>query len=55
LTPDRTRLTYEFTVEDPLSLTAPATFRMQWVHRPDLSPDGAECDLALAERFLNER
>jgi hypothetical protein len=55
LTPDRTRLTYEFTVEDPLSLTEPATFRMQWVHRPDLEPDGAECDLALAERFLNER
>jgi hypothetical protein len=55
LTPDRTRLTYEFTVEDPLSLTAPATFRMQWVHRPDLAPDGAECDVALAERFLNER
>jgi hypothetical protein len=55
LTADRTRLTYEFTVEDPLSLTQPVTYRMEWVHRPDLEPTGQSCDRELAERFLNER
>jgi hypothetical protein len=54
LTTDRTRLRYEFTVEDPLSLTEPTTQRMEWVHRPDLEPTGEECDRELAERFLNE-
>jgi len=54
LTADRTRLTYEFTVEDPLSLTEPVTLRTQWTHRPDLEPEGAECDVALAERFLTD-
>jgi hypothetical protein len=55
LTADRTRLSYEFTVEDPLSLTEPVTYAMEWVHRPDLEPDGQACDRELAERFLNER
>jgi len=54
LTADRTHLVYEFTVEDPLSLTQPVTMRTQWTHRPDLEPEGAECDVALAERFLTD-
>jgi hypothetical protein len=54
LTADRTRLLYEFTVEDPLSLTEPTTRQMQWVHRPDLEPTGEQCDRELAERFLSE-
>lgn len=54
LTADRSRLDYEFTVEDAFSLTEPVTYRMQWVHRPDLQPSGQECDEALATRFLRE-
>jgi hypothetical protein len=54
LTDDRTRLDYEFTVHDSFSLTEPVTYRMQWVHRPDLQPSGDDCDEALAERFLRE-
>ena len=36
LTADRVRLRYEFTVEDPVYLTGPATLTQQWDHRPDL-------------------
>jgi hypothetical protein len=54
LLPDRSRLVYEFTVEDSLSLKEPVTYSMQWVHRPDLQPTGQECDRELATRFLRE-
>jgi hypothetical protein len=50
-----TRLTYEFTVEDALSLTEPVTYSMAWLHRPDLEPSGQACDEQLATRFLSER
>ena len=55
LADDRSRLTYEFTVTDPLSLTEPVTYAMEWIHRPDLMPTGDVCDRGLAERALNER
>jgi hypothetical protein len=55
LAADPSRLSYEFTVEDPLSLTEPVTYRMEWVHRPDLQSTGQDCDRELAERFLSER
>ena len=54
LTADGSRLRYEFTVEDPLSLTAPANYAMDWIHRPDLEPTGEACDRELAERFSSE-
>ena len=46
LTPDKVRLRYEITVEDPMYLTAPAMLTQQWEHRPDLelSQDTDTCD-----------
>lgn len=51
---DRTTLTYEFTVEDPLSLTEPVTRNLQWAYRPDLQPTGQQCDPEIATRFLRD-
>jgi hypothetical protein len=51
---DRATLTYEFTVEDPLSLTQAVTRRFQWAYRPDLEPTGQPCDAEIATRFLRE-
>ena len=53
LTPDRVRLRYEITVEDPVYLTAPATLTQQWDHRPDLefSQDPPGCDVNEAARY----
>ncbi len=55
LSQDRRRLRYEFTVEDPLYLTAPATLTQQWDHRPDLdfSPPSQACDDDVAARFID--
>lgn len=56
LTEERTRLRYEFSVEDPVYLEAPATFSMQWDHRPDLefSPPAEACDPEVAERYIED-
>jgi hypothetical protein len=51
---DRVTLTYEFTVEDPLSLTEPVTRSLQWTYRPDLEPTGQQCDAEIATRFLRD-
>jgi hypothetical protein len=53
LTPERTRLRYEATVEDPVYLTGPATLAQQWDHRPDLefSQDTGACDPEVARRY----
>lgn len=53
LSPDKTRLRYEVTVEDPVYLTATATLTQQWDHRPDLefSQDDGKCDAEAAERY----
>jgi hypothetical protein len=53
LTPERTRLRYSITVEDPEYLTQPATLTQQWDHRPDLnfSPVGVTCDDDVAARY----
>ena len=53
LTPDKTRLRYEVTVEDPTYLTGPATLAQQWDHRPDLqfSQDPQGCDTKEAARY----
>ena len=52
---DSGTLTYEFTVEDRLSLTAPVSRNMQWTYRPDLEPTGQQCDAEIATRFLREQ
>jgi len=54
LSEDGTRVTYEFTVEDPLSLTQPVTRSVQWNYRPDLEPSAQQCDPEIATRFLRE-
>ncbi len=51
---DRTTLTYEFTVEDPLSLNKQVTRSLQWAFRPDLEPTGQQCDTGIATRFLRD-
>ena len=54
LSPDRLHLRYEFTLEDPDYLVEPASFSMQWDHRPDLEPSGVPCDPKIARRFLED-
>lgn len=54
LSEDRLHLRYEVTMEDPGSLTGPATLDMLWDYRPNLAPSGVACDPATAERFLHE-
>jgi hypothetical protein len=52
LSPDRTRLTYSYELEDPEYLTKPVTGSVEWVYRPDLKYVGYKCDRELAGRFL---
>jgi hypothetical protein len=54
LNEDRLSLTYQFTVEDPLSLTQPVTYSMRWAHRPELKASGQECNAEIATRFLRQ-
>lgn len=49
---DHTSLDYQFTVEDPLSLTAAVTRKIQWTYRPDLTASGQTCDPEVAKRAL---
>ena len=53
LTPDKVRLRYEITVEDPMYLKAPAMLTQQWEHRPDLefSQDTDTCDPAARDKY----
>jgi hypothetical protein len=53
LTPDKVRLRYEVTVEDPTYLTGPGTITQQWDHRPDLefTQDTSGCDPDVARRY----
>ena len=53
LTPDKVRLRYEITVEDPMYLTAPAMLTQQWEHRPDLelSQDTNTCDPGARDKY----
>jgi hypothetical protein len=54
LSPDRTRLTYSYTLEDPIYLTQRIMGSVEWVHRPDLRYTGYVCDPEVARRFLAE-
>jgi hypothetical protein len=54
LSADRTRLTYSYTLEDPVFLARPITGSAEWVHRPDLHYTGYACDPEVARRFLVE-
>lgn len=51
LAQDRRHLEYEFTIDVPGYLTAPATFRATWDHRPDLEPSNEVCDPEAARRL----
>jgi hypothetical protein len=53
LSPDKVRLRYEITVEDPMYLTAPAKLQQQWDHRPDLefTQDSAGCTEDAKEKY----
>ncbi len=53
LAPDKVRLRYEITVEDPMYLTGPATVSQQWDHRPDLefSQDTDTCEAGARDKF----
>jgi hypothetical protein len=52
LTPDRLRLQYAFTLEDPTILAAPVSYTATWDHRPDLQLSGETCDPDVARRGL---
>jgi Family of unknown function (DUF6152) len=53
LSPDKVRLRYEITVEDPMYLTGPAKLSQQWDHRPDLdfSQDTDTCEESAKEKY----
>src|SRR6185503_17847581 len=53
LTPDKVRLRYEITVEDPMYLTGPATLSQQWEHRPDIefSQDTDTCEAGARDKY----
>jgi hypothetical protein len=54
LSADRRQLEYAFTLEDPLSLTAPLSYTATWNHRPDLELSGEACDPEIAQRPLRD-
>jgi hypothetical protein len=54
LAQDRRHLRYEVTIEDPASLTASASFSVQWEYRPDLAPSGVACDPEAARKVLQQ-
>lgn len=51
---DRRHLRYDFTLEDPVSLAAPASLSVQWEYRPDLAPSGVACDPNAARKVLRQ-
>jgi hypothetical protein len=53
LTPDKVRLRYEISIEDPMYLTATASLTEQWDHRPDLefTQDTAGCTEGAREKY----
>jgi hypothetical protein len=55
LSADRTRLTYSYTLEDPVYLSGPLTGSVEWVHRPDLVYTNYACDAEVARRFLEQQ
>ena len=52
--PDRVRMEYVFTLEDPATLAAPVSYTATWDHRPDLEFSGEPCDPEVARRALAE-
>jgi hypothetical protein len=55
LAPDRVRLEYVFTLEDPELLAEPVSYTATWDHRPDLQLSGEACDPEIARRPLAGR
>ena len=55
LAPDRLRMEYVFTLEDPGLLSEPVSYTAIWDHRPDLRLSGEACDPEIARRPLAAR
>lgn len=51
---DQRQIRYDVTLEDPMSLTGPASVSVLWDYRPDLELSGVACDPNVAERLLND-
>jgi hypothetical protein len=49
---DKHHLRYDVTLEDPESLTAPATMSAVWDYRPDLMPSDVACNAESARKVL---
>jgi hypothetical protein len=54
LSPDRTRLTYRFELEDPEYLAAPVTGEVESIYRPDTVFEPVACDPESARQFAGE-
>jgi Family of unknown function (DUF6152) len=54
LSPDRTRLTYSFVLEDPEYLAAPVTGEVQPVYRPEIEFEPVACDRESAKQFAGD-
>jgi hypothetical protein len=52
LSPDNTRFTYTFTLEDPEYLSEPVTVTLEFRYRPDLPFESIPCNLESARRYL---
>jgi len=54
LTPDRTRMIAEFTLEDPEFLAAPLVHRREMIYSPQMQFSQFNCDAEATRRFLPE-
>ena len=48
------QLDYSVTMTDPDHLLAPVEYQSSWDYRPDLMPSNQECDMDVAQKFLQE-
>lgn len=51
---DGKTMQYSFVLDDPEYLSEPASGNFRWDYRPDLQPSSVECDLEVAQRYLEE-
>jgi hypothetical protein len=54
LSPDKTKLLYSGTVEDPVFLSKPLEWSGEWEYRPGMKHSSQKCDLNVARQFLND-
>jgi hypothetical protein len=51
---DGKHMVYSGTMEDPEYLAAPVSWSGNWDYRPDMKVSGEMCDVATAQKFLND-